>query len=278
VRIGALGWAVGRARLAGGEQIEVIRLGASPAVILIPTERGRVALAVRSESELVAALTAAAQRRAERPAVAAERPAAPAPAPAVASAPAAFTPAASAAVLPAVTAPPPVPAPGRPLTGIERMALEERLAQERRAALFGARSEQAAASFSASVAALPAASAVAPTSRPAAAVAPRPIAQPVRRRPGAPMARRVSRLTVNTTALLLGAPLLGALLVWGLAFATGAAPVADGLDPITAAVLLIGPATALAVLLSRNRWPRLAGLTVASAMIALVLVARGIMG
>ncbi|HJT63786.1 MAG TPA: hypothetical protein VJ839_03340, partial [Candidatus Limnocylindria bacterium] len=63
----SLGFAVGRATLSGGERVEVIRLGASPSVILVPTERGRVALAAAAEAELVEALMAAARTRAARP-------------------------------------------------------------------------------------------------------------------------------------------------------------------------------------------------------------------
>ncbi|MEX1278100.1 MAG: hypothetical protein WEI16_03480, partial [Chloroflexota bacterium] len=44
VRLGSLGGAVGRAALADGESVEVIRLAATATVILVPTERGRVAV------------------------------------------------------------------------------------------------------------------------------------------------------------------------------------------------------------------------------------------
>jgi len=189
VRLGSLGWAVGRTALAAGESVEVIRLAATPSVILVPTERGRVAVAVASEADFVDALRAAAHTRAERRISAAGAPLA-TPAPAVQPAPAlqpapAFPPAPAfrgAPTFEPMPAPQPPPAFGRPtqprpLTGIERMWLEDRLARGRRAAITGARDEQAAASFTASVAALTPAGATvvqsvaAPAAAPAAAVA-----------------------------------------------------------------------------------------------------------
>ena len=172
VRLGSLGWAVGRTALAAGESVEVIRLAATPTVILVPTERGRVAVAVASEADFVDALRAAAHTRAERRISAAGAPMAtlpPAgqPTPAGQAAPA-LQPAPAFPPAPALRGAPtfePMPAPQsppaferptqpRPLTGIERMWLEDRLARERRAAITGAREEQAVASFTASVAAL----------------------------------------------------------------------------------------------------------------------------
>ena len=165
VRLGSLGWAVGRAALAAGESVEVIRLATTPTVILVPTERGRVAVAVASEADFVDALRAAAHTRAERRISAAGAPLtipAPAGQPAPAAQPApAFPPAPTPRRAPTFEPmPAPQPAPAferatqpRPLTGIERMWLEDRLARERRAAITGARDELAAASFTASVAA-----------------------------------------------------------------------------------------------------------------------------
>jgi hypothetical protein len=342
VRPGSLGWAMGRSTLPSGERVHVIRLGATPSVILVPTEQGRVALAVASEATFVDALVAAARKRAEQPPVA---PTAQAPVATLAAAPIAPMPApASLADMPvppptaalstgsavaARTAPTPVtpltfPAPepsrARPLTGIERMWLEDRLARERRAALAGARDEQAAASFTASVAALtPPGARVVPTTpspapvataatastpgvtaaiEPAAALAAAPaalaapaaaLAAPAasatalprvipRRRPRRPMARRVTWPEVPPGVVLVATPLVGALVSWLLAVAVGAAPGASGMDPIAAALLLCGPVAALAVYLAYSRWPRLAGLSSVSAMLALLLVARALIG
>ncbi len=196
------------------------------------------------------------------------------------------------------------------------MELEERLDAERRAAIAGARSEQAAASLTASAAAKthpghPAASfpAVTPPAVPAPAAAaittavpaitsPSPAAAALpaaipatapprtralprvlpRRRPQRPMARRVGRPSVWPDIALLGGPLALAAVVWALAVFTGSRPAEDGLDPIGAALLLCGPIGVLAAWLARSRWPRLAGLTSVAAVISLALVARSLFG
>ena len=69
-RPSGLGSTVGPATLGSGETVELIRLGATPSVILVPTQGGRVALAAAAEGELVQALMGAAQKRAERAPVA----------------------------------------------------------------------------------------------------------------------------------------------------------------------------------------------------------------
>jgi hypothetical protein len=296
------------AALPAGERIEVIRFGATPSVVLVPTEGGRVAVAARSESELVEALMVASHTRAMRPAAApAVGPAAPsaqaaAPA-AVASTPTAATtvpmPATVAAVV-ALPAPVAAPAPpARPLTGIERMWMEERLVQERRAALTGARDEQAAASMSAASAALSPArvspvplpsqvAVVAAVAVPRAAPAPPPriavttvavprVSRP-RRRPR-PQARRVVATTaLSRNLLLLAAPLLGALAIWIVSVVIGPPSQATGLDPMGAALILSGPIAVLAIWMAQSRWPRLAGLTSVAALVALLLVGRALIG
>jgi hypothetical protein len=241
---------------------------------------------------------------------------------------------------PAAPPPPPPPvqpeSPARPLTGIERMALEERMAEERRAALTGARTEQAAASLATAAALSPPAppsvfvppapppviapapepppttetgspevaalfGEAAPAVAPAPALAPAPaVAAPPPLAPAAtatpatsapsrislprglprrrPMATRVERPIFTVDLAVLAAPLVGAGAVWFLAAATEAIPSDQGLDPIGAALLLSGPVAMLAVFLARSRWPRLAGLTSVSALIALALVARALIG
>ncbi len=358
VRPGSLGLAVGKAKLPSGEPVHVIRLGATPSVILVPTEQGRVALAVASEAAFVDALVAAARKRAEQPAavapveaaVSAAEPTPAAPAASVVStavAPAAGLPSrasvadmpvppptaalatgSAVAVRPTPTPATPLPFPAepeppraRPLTGIERMWLEDRLARERRAALAGARDEQAAASFTASVAALtPAGARVVPTvpspapaeeasatstaaraaaaaltTAPAVAATPALVAASAaaaapgasatalprvipRRRPVRSMARRITRPGVPPVVILVATPLVGALVSWLLAVVLGNSPGASGMDPIAAALLLCGPVAALAVYLAYSRWPRLAGLSSVSAILALVLVARALIG
>ena len=292
-----------RTALPAGEQVEVIRFGETPSVVLVPTERGRVAVAAKSESELVEALMVASHTRAMRPAVA------PAPAPAIpAAAPSIPVPAAVATVV-AAPAPPVLPEPAaaamtpappaRPLTGIERMWMEERLVQERRAALTGAREEQAAASMSAATAALsparvspvplpsPVAAAVA-VAMPQTAPAPAPriaattvaipkVARP-RRRPARPQARRVAAPALTPNLLVLAAPLLGALAIWIASVVVGQPSQTPGLDPLGAALLLSGPVAVLAIWMAQSRWPRLAGLSSAAALVALLLVGRALIG
>lgn len=152
----ALAFAVGQAPLGAREKVDVIRLGATPSVVLVPTEQGRVALAAAVERELVEALMAAAAAR-----IRASRQSVPllmatvVPTATVIDAPAVGT---AATVAPLAIPPPrPVepPPPPRPMTGIERMALEEQMALERRAAFSGAQREQAMASFSATAALSP---------------------------------------------------------------------------------------------------------------------------
>jgi hypothetical protein len=347
VRLGSLGWTVGQTALPSGERVHVIRLGATPSVILVPTEQGRVALAVASEAAFVDALVEAARIRAAQPPPAeAIVPGAPAAEPAPASS-------AAAAVLPApasmtdMPVPPPTaalsagsavagsptltpatpfrfprepePHRARPLTGIERMWLEDKLARERRAALAGAREEHAAASFTASVAALtpaggrvvptipapvaeatgpasaypvpapaalastpalavPAAVAASTVAAPAASAAALPTVIPRRRPLRRPMARRVAWPELPPNVVLIATPLVGALASWLLAVILGDTPGASGMDPVAAALLLCGPIAGLAVFLAYNRWPRLAGLSSVSAMIALLLVVRALIG
>jgi hypothetical protein len=311
----SLGWGVGRSTLGSGERIDVIRLGATPSVVLIPTERGRVALAAAVEADLIQALMGAAQTRAEReptPAVVAAASVAPAPV------------AAAAIVAPPIARPPEPEAPRRPLTGIERMALEEQMAEEHGAAYGGAPREQAMASFSPATyppatyppATYPPATPVVPATPPLAdapVVLPTPVsaaalpaiaattAAPVvattvsrtartrswplavprglpRRRPLRPMAWRASRPTLVREIALLGVPLLMAGVVWFVAALVGATGEGPGLDPLSFALLLCGPVAALAIFLARTRWPRLAGLSSLAAVFCLALVARAVIG
>ena len=60
-RFGAIGWSLGRAELPGEEQIDVVRLAATPTMIVIPTDLGRLAIAAASETELIEALGTAAR-------------------------------------------------------------------------------------------------------------------------------------------------------------------------------------------------------------------------
>ncbi|MDQ3880696.1 MAG: hypothetical protein M3295_06465, partial [Chloroflexota bacterium] len=88
--LGVFGIAFGRGRLRSTESVSVVRLGRTDALIVVPTDRGRVVVAPAQEVELLDVL-----RDAARPLEPAVRP---------------------------IAAP---PRPTRPLTGIERARLEE---------------------------------------------------------------------------------------------------------------------------------------------------------
>src|SRR5438445_9050184 len=59
--LGLLGWGIGRATLRGEEQIQLIRLAPTASMILIPTDRGRLAIAAAADDELLAVLAHAAR-------------------------------------------------------------------------------------------------------------------------------------------------------------------------------------------------------------------------
>ena len=129
-RTAPFGWAVGRARLRGEETIEIVRLASTPSAILVPTERGRLAIAAASEADLIEALSRAARARQRLEELAR-----------VAPPPAALEPSPPA---PEPESEPAVAEPEQPelephfLTGIERAELEERLAREQEAAAVAA--------------------------------------------------------------------------------------------------------------------------------------------
>lgn len=256
-RFGALGWAVGPAVLRGQEPIELIRLSLRPGLILVPTDRGRLAIAAAVESDLLAALAHAVRLQERVDEVAARRAA---PAPAVAA--------------PAAPAPPPAP---RVLTGIERTLIEQRLAAER------------AAGMAAAEAAQPAPAAVELPVAPAPAEAPPPVlvsataAPRVTRRRERTRWERPTWLAVPGPAsvvasLPIALPLVGAVIAWITVTAT-ARPVlsADEARLLLAALALAGPAGALGAFIARISYPRLAGLVAASSVAALALLARTIL-
>src|SRR5918999_4414731 len=125
VRSGAFGWGLGRATLRGEEAIEIVRLAPTATAILVPTDRGRLAIAPARDDDLLHALSRAARARQQHEAQLAEAAAA----------------ASDAQVAPAEV---PEPEPQRALTGIERAMLEQRLAAEREAAELSAAAEVAA--------------------------------------------------------------------------------------------------------------------------------------
>lgn len=254
-RTGALGWAVGRARLRDEEDIEVVRLAPTRTAILIPTERGRLAIAVANDDLLLDALSRAARARQRLEALSDRVPA------------------------PAMIAPqppqPPETAEIEPeaLTGIERA----RLADEGAAAEAAA---QAAAQIVAEMAAQ-----AAPVAAP-----PQPVSEPVqadlepppevpRRRSRLRLIRRVLRRPRPRVAFVL-LPLLGAAVAWGAGIAAGRMPEAGtDLARLTSlALVLAGPATSVGAILALAWWPRIVGVVVAGGLAASVFIGGALIG
>lgn len=254
--IGLLGWALGRARLRGEERIEVVRLAPTRSAILVPTDRGRLAIAAASEEQLIAALTAAARvkqrldevtgRLADLDRLDRVAPSWPAQGIARAQEPAA------------------VPAP-HVMTGIERQLLEERLAAERAAADALAEAERQAVETASAVSAPEA-------SRPAATTPDRARSrwEPVRwtRPTWLPMRRpSLSLLIIAAPTLTAGVALVVATLGGGI----------EGRERTLAlALALAGPATSVVAVATRAWWPRLVGLVIVTSLAALILVARAL--
>jgi hypothetical protein len=291
VRSAILGYGLGRARLRDEEEIHVVRLAPTPTAILVPTEEGRLAIAASDEPALLDALSRAARARqrldelareaaASRPAVELEvdeeeeSDAAQAPAHAVAEPPERAGAEPSAAD--AASAEPEA----RPMTGIERMLYERRLADERAAA------EAAEAEAEAEAEAALAALALAEQEAAAAAAMPAPVgtadsadaaAREVRPR-GPVRPGRIRREQLRHAIALV--PLAGAVAVWGIGTAIGAMP-----DPQTdtgrltaLALLLAGPGTAVGTIVARTWWPRIIGVVIVSGLATSILIGRALIG
>jgi hypothetical protein len=261
-RFAALGWAVGPAILRGEEPIELIRLSTRVPMILVPTDRGRLAVAAQVESDLLEALGLAVRVQ-ERIDEVASRRAAPQASP------------------PTIEAGRAVP---RILTGIERSLIEQRLAAERAAALAVAETEREAASALVTIEATSASAAqpVAPVVAPVVAAVAAPTRPAVRRRERAPW-RRPAWLAVPgpasvVAALPIAAPLVGAAIAWFAVAITGrpALPLAES-RLLLAALILVGPLGAVAALIARAWYPRIGGLVAASSLTALAMLARTIL-
>lgn len=317
---GGRAWAYGRARLRDREPIWVVRLAPVDALVVIPTDLGRLAVAPRSEGALLGSLAEIGRlqegsARGLDGSVDAERASAPVPAP---------------------PAPDPVP---RLLTGIERSIvwdlleaarIEEEAAAERAAEAEaeargsldadgspgvgaveeGAATERAerrrwafrrrrAAAQPEPATAVDLAAAVppgeielhAPVAQPvpepssvvAAQVAPAAVV-PRRRRRRSRLRRRIDRLLSLPPAGRLGGiglialPLVLVVAGWFTAEWLGTLPEGlVGLRSVALAVLLAGPVTALGAIIARAAAPRLVGLVVMSAMVAIFITARALM-
>lgn len=251
-----LGWGLGRARLRDEEDVEVVRLARTATVILVPTERGRLAIAASSEDDLIDALSRAARARQRLGQLAATAPTA-----------AAGTPDLEAGPATEPDAPEPLPEPEpQVLTGIERALLEERLARER---------EEAEAAPT-----LPVPAATIPESRalPAGTDAGAAPARPARWRARGRGIPRVGRPRPSAAFVLV--PLVGAGIVWGAATALGRLPdPTSDLGRLTSlALVLAGPATSVGAIMARAWWPRVVGVVVTSGLAASVFIGRALLG
>ena len=238
-----LGGQLGSARLRGEEQIDVVRLAPTATAILIPTDRGRLAIAAASEELLLDALSHAARARQrleelEREVPAVEEPPAPV----------------EVEVDPAL------------MTGIERALYERQMADEREAAEAAALAELAAAESAASAepeaAQTGAEEAQAPT-----------VAKP-RRRLGLPLSRP------RPSAALVLLPLVGAGAAWAIGVLLDRMPdPGSEVGRLTAlALVLAGPAATVGAIMARVWWPRLVGVVVAGGLAAAVFVGRSLIG
>jgi hypothetical protein len=249
---GAFGWGLGRAVLRGEEVINIVRLARTPTAILVPTHRGRLAIAPADDADLLDALARAArarQRREKEAAALAEQETA---------ATAEETPEAEADEVPE-----PVP-----MTGIERAVLEQLIAAERAVAERAA-AEAAEAEAAEAQAAEAQAAADAERAEPEAA-APLPLP---RRRPRVGVRRPGAR----TAFVLL--PLLGAGLAWGVGLATGRMPEpgSDLARLTTLALVMAGPATSVGAVMALAWWPRLVGVVVTGGLVASVFIGRALL-
>jgi len=273
-RFPVLGWSFGRAVLRGEEPIVLVRLARTPNVIVVPTDRGRLAIAAASEGDLIDALGAAArvQQRLDE----------------VGGRVLAAFPEGLAALEEPAPAPPieeerkPKEDAERFLTGIERAQLEARLTAARQAALLAAEAERrdalaaeeaAAAGTSEQVGTVPQAADGEPLAGYSRA---RERRAATWTRPAWATDARVRTLGTISWALV---PLAASLVAWALAEANQSAIAGDATWSrlVALALTLGGPAAALGVVAARAWWPRLTGLIAVSALASLVLTARAAM-
>jgi len=258
------GWALGRAVLRDQEEIHVVRLAPTESVILIPTARGRLAIATSDEAHLIETLTSAAQARAR----AAEE--------LLESAPAAEE------ELPAPAAEEFDP---RLLTGIERELYEEWVVRGQAQAI-----EDAARAAQPPMA--PGAPVDAPVSDPAPAAEPRRIfGRPswASRRAGAPSTISVRAAPGRMRALPISRPrpswllpiipLAAAGAAWAVGVYVGEMPQSgsDGARLTALALVLAGPGTTIGAIMARTWWPRISGVVVTGGLVASIFIGRSLL-
>jgi hypothetical protein len=281
------GWALGPAVLRNVEEIHVVRLAPTETAILIPTARGRLAIATSDEQHLIDALMQAAHARARTEEIAAAQaeaePEVPEPSPAVEAE--ALDP--------------------RLLTGIERSEYLEALAR-REAEEAEADARTTAAAPPPSVQPEPAAAMASPAEAIPAAAPRRIFRRPswARRRPSdgsldmpampapsaagvavpsrAGTAARVRRLPISRPRpswLLPLLPLAAAGGAWAAGVYIGRMPeLGSDTARLTAlALVLAGPGTTIGALMARTWWPRTVGVVVTGGLAASVFIGRALL-
>ncbi|MDQ3691632.1 MAG: hypothetical protein M3406_16705 [Chloroflexota bacterium] len=238
-----LPWQLGAGRLRGEEDVEVVRLAPTATAILVPTERGRLAIAAADEDALLDALSRAARARQRLEELIRDSPADETP----------ERPDVSSEVATEF------------MTGIERARFERRMAAEVTAATAAAEEMDAHRSTEAAEPQAP----------------PEPVAaRPARLRQRRGLPRPAWARWPAPSAGLPILPLLGAGIVLGLAATQDRMPQpGTDLGRLTALALVLGgPATTVGAFLARVWWPRLVAVVVAGGLAATVFVGRALLG
>ena len=250
-RFGMFGWALGAARLRDEEDIHVVRLARTPTAILVPTERGRLAIAAADEESLLDALSRAARARQRLEEL-------------IEAAPAGERPEPPATPIGAGDAPDaPVEVEPRVLTGIERALLERRLADERAAAEATSGDDEDGVTVH-----RPEVEDLAPPPTAAAGM---------RVRAGQ---RRMALGRPRPAVAFVLLPLVGAGAAWAIGLGAGTYPGAStDAGRLTAlALVLAGPATSVGAMMALAWWPRIVGVVVGGGLAASVFIGRALLG
>lgn len=248
-RFGMFGWAIGAARLRDEEDIHVVRLARTRTAILVPTERGRLAIAASDEDALLDALSRAARARQRLEELIGSAPAGGEPEPPHAG-----------PIEAADAAGPPVGVEPRVLTGIERALLERRLADERAAAEAAPAEVEDGAEPELGDLARPPAVATGMRAR-------------VRQ-------RRIALGRPRPAVAFVLLPLAGAGAAWAIGLGAGTYPGAStDAGRLTAlALVLAGPVTSVGAIMALAWWPRIVGVVVGGGLAASVFIGRALLG
>lgn len=242
-----LPWQMGRAILRHEEPIEIVRLAPTDTAILVPTDRGRLAIAAADEGALLDALSRAARARERLEELTRASP----PIETLEQAVEALE------VDPVI------------MTGIERAIFERRMAEEREAALAAAEAE--AERLAASEASLP------EVAEPAAEHEP---GSPPSKGRRVRLPRPAWTVAPGPSLAVLVLPLIGTGALWGITVLLDRMPApSTDLGRLTGlALVLAGPATTVGAIMARAWWPRLVAVVVASGLASTVFIGRALLG